>query len=127
MKYNIWLRPYMPLLEERESGAVYIPQGHIKDDRLNFLDRTVYLSLCMEEQMGEAGPYGVDELVKEIKTHPDRDEDILQAFLKRTGKTIDTISDKEFKKLPSVPLTVQDVEESLKRLEGFGYIKKVED
>lgn len=123
MKYDVWVPPHMPLPKERDPEALYMPQSYIKDERLNYLDSTVYISLIMAAQF-EAGSYGVDELVKEIKTHPDRDEEIFLAFLKKTGKTLETVTDKELKRLPSIPLTIQDVEESLKRLEKYGFIRK---
>ncbi len=123
MKYNIWVPPYMPLFEEREPGALYIPKGHIKDDRLNFLDREVYVSICMAAQLEDPETFDAYALISKIKTHPDKDEKILQAYLKKTEKTIETITDKEFQSLPTVPLTAKDFEESLAKLKMLGYIK----
>lgn len=127
MKFDIWLRPHLPLPEERERDAYYCPRSHIKDKRLSFLDKEVYLNLVGIEQDDPVKPYVIKTFIKAIRTNPDADEKILDDYLQRTGKTVDKLSDREFRKLPSVPLTDDVVMESLKRLEEYGYIVKIKD
>lgn len=124
MKFNIWLDPHMPTKEEIETGILYIPQSYLEDERLNYLDNEIYVSLCVKEQLDDSQYKNIDEIIAEIKTHPDKNEEILEEFFQVTGKTIETITDEEFDNLPKVPLTIQDVKESLNKLEQLGYIEK---
>ena len=120
MRYNIWLSPHLPT--ERNPEYFYWPRTQNKDTRLNYLDKEVYTHVIVYEQ--EDTVYDLNSLLKKIKTHPDKDDAILDEYLKCTGKNIDKITQKELKKLPTVPLTLQEVQESLDKLEQLGYIKK---
>lgn len=124
LEYEIWLRPHMPLKEERDKNALYIPQSFKDDDRLNYLDRDIYLSLCMKEQVDKGRPFkNITAIVKDIRINPDESEKIFQDYLKKTGKSFNDISDEEIENFPNVPLTIKDVKDSLERLTQFGYIK----
>lgn len=126
LEYEIWLRPHMPLKEEREKNALYIPlpQFFKDDDRLNYLDRDIYLSLCMKEQLDNGRLFkNITAIVKDIRINPDESEKIFQDYLKKTGKSFNDISDEEIENFPNVPLTIKDVKDSLERLTQFGYIK----
>lgn len=120
MHYNIWLHPHLPT--EPDPEYYYWPKTQNKDTRLNYLDRELYIHVIAFEQEGKV--YDLTSLLKEIKTHPDKDDAILDEYLKSTGKSIDTITQKELNKLSTAPLTLQEVQESLDKLELLGYIKK---
>jgi len=120
MRYNIWLHPHLP--EEPDPEYYYWPKTQNKDTRLNYLDKEVYINIIAFEQEGRV--YDLSSLLKEIKTHPDKDDAILDVYLKRTGKNMDTITQKELNQLPTVPLSLQEIQESLDKLELLGYIKK---
>ncbi|MDU5081230.1 hypothetical protein [uncultured Tissierella sp.] len=77
MNYSIWVKPYMPSEEEIESGALYVPQAHIEDTRLIYLDRQIYLYLCTKEQLDKRKYESVEEIIEDIKTNPDEDEKAL--------------------------------------------------
>lgn len=125
MKYNIWIEPHMPTKEELEPGYVCMPRLYLDDKRLCHLDRQVYTCLYIKEQIF-GGFKGIEDIIEDIKTHPDKDEKILDDYLKRTGKTIDVMTDEEWDSLPEVELTAQEVKESLDKLLKFGYIEKEE-
>lgn len=118
--YNIWVKPYMPSKEETEPGIMYLPQTHLEDKRFNFLDKQVYLNLCIKEQLDTKRYKNIDEIVKDIKTHPDRDEEILNKYLEKTNKTIDEMTNSEWNNLSKFRLTYEDVENSLNRLNKLG-------
>lgn len=122
--YDVWVRPHMPSLEERIPGIIYLPKTYTKDKRLTYLDREVYIALYIYAQLKPDVNCDVDRLLSEIKTHPDKDDEILNNYLKENGKTFDELTDTEFDAIPTIPLTKEDIENSLKRLEEFGYIKK---
>lgn len=123
MNYSIWVKPYMPSEEEIESGALYVPQAHIEDTRLIYLDRQIYLYLCTKEQLDKRKYESVEEIIEDIKTNPDEDEKALDDYLGRTGKSIDDMTVKDWESLPISVLTYEDVENSLNRLKQFGYLK----
>jgi len=125
MCYNIWLPPHMPAESERDSRYHYLPLTYKRDKRLTYLDKSLYWCLLGLEQLGRS--YDIRTLIKEIGSHPDRDDEKIKNYIKRSGKDIDVLSDKEFNALPTVPLNEQDVIESLKKLEKLGYIKKLDD
>jgi len=126
MKYNIWIEPHMPNEGEKESGFLYIPKSHQHDNRLTHLDKTLYMSLCIKEQIDDNRQFNsIGEIIKDIKTHPDKDEEILKNFFQQTGKDLDTITDAEFDSLPRVPLTYKDVKKSLRKLVKLGYIELI--
>lgn len=125
MKYNIWIKPHMPTKQELEPGYIYIPKVYLGDKRLSYLDKQVYACLYIQEQIC-GGCRGIDDIIKDIKTHPDKDEKILDDYLKKTGKTIEIMTDEEWDNLPEIELTVQDVMESLDKLVSLRYIEKEE-
>lgn len=128
MKYNVWLRPHLPLATERESNYYYWPKSYTKDKRLNFLDAALYIAICGLEQLGRE--YSIDTLIGEVgSNNPDKQEELFQQYAASLGKTEDDLTRKEFREMLKIkaPLIVVDIEESLKRLEKYGYIKKVED
>jgi hypothetical protein len=122
--FDVWIRPHMPLPEERESGAIYFPQLYREDEQLTYLDVEVYVALIVAKQFKPEIVCDVDALLREIKTHPDKDEAIFDEYLQKTEKTLETITDEEFEALSKVPLTKQEIIESLEKLEKLGYIRK---
>ncbi len=123
MNYSIWVKPYMPSEEEVEQGIMYVPQSHIRDTRLIYLDRQIYLYLCVKEQLDKKKYQSIEEIIEDIKTNPDDDEMALDDYLERTGKSIDDMTVADWESLPVSILTYEDVEKSLNRLNKFGYIK----
>jgi uncharacterized protein (DUF885 family) len=110
-------------MEERDKDYCYWPKSYKHDQRLNYLDMTLYITIVAFEQ--EEKEYDIAALMKDIKSNPDGDEQIFQQYLNKTGKSADDVSDREFRKLPTAPLTVQEVEGSLAKLETLGYIKTI--
>lgn len=114
----------MPTPDQKEPDCYYWPKTYVKDKRLSYLDRAIYIAICGLEQDGKA--YDISTLTKELGgSNPDRDEIVLDEYLAKTGKSLEMITDKELNGLPKVPLTIQEVEVSLAKLENFGYIKRL--
>ena len=125
MKYNVWIEPFMPEPDQKEEGYYYWPKGYIGDERLCYLDRYVYMHIVHFEQTNTA--YDMQTLVREIQSNPDEEDRLAQQYAASLGKTEDELTSREFKKMLKIriPLTATEVEESLHRLENFGYIKKI--
>lgn len=115
----------MPSKEEIDEDYVYAPVSQLEDNRLSLLDKQVYLYLCIIEQL-DGGCKSIEEIVKDIKEHPDKNREILNQYLQETGQTIETITDEEWDSLSTVKVKDEDIKASLNKLLELGYIEKEE-
>lgn len=127
MKYDIWIRPHLPTLEEREPDCYYWPRSYVNDVRLSFLDKELYINVVAFEQQGKK--YDMNTLIGALRGHPDKEDQLAQEYLTKLGKTEDELTKKEHRKMLRIkaPLTPEDIESSLKHLEQCGYIKRLEE
>lgn len=123
MDYNVWIEPYMPSIEERDPKHLYAPQEHLYDARLSDLDNSVYIYLCVKEQIYKEKYKSIQQIVEDIKVHPDKYSKALYKYLKQTGMKINELTDKEWKMIPVIPVTYEDIKESLIKLAKLGYIE----
>lgn len=122
--YDIWLHPHLPTPKEKNFDFLYLPLEYRKDKRLSYLDKRVYIALVMHAQLKREKKYSIKKIIADIGNHPDKHRANLDKYLKKTGKRYDELTWDDYKAIPKVPLTPKDIENSLRRLERFGYIRK---
>ena len=117
------LREYLKNASVEDS--ILIPKELMGSKELDYLGASVVRNVLCYEQLGEV--VDVNLLIREIKTHPDKDEEIFDNYLLEHNYTVDTLPDKELDNIPTVPLTVQDILQSIEKLKELGYIIEVPD